>query len=115
MSPTQHRSLTTEHGQQLCCDLLSLKLCCCSPCRRPYERLIRKLLALPSAPAVVLLHAYAWFKPDPAEGVYYSNAERDLSELASYYGLPSLSVKSCCYEAMLQGMPGFQVSGRVGE
>lgn len=43
------------------------------------------------------------------QGTYYINAERDLNELATYYNMPSLSVKSCCYEAMLQAVPGFQV------
>jgi hypothetical protein len=33
--------------------------------RRPFERLIRKLLMLPSRPAVVLLNAYSWFRTEP--------------------------------------------------
>jgi hypothetical protein len=65
---------------------------------------------MPTSPAVVLLHAYAWFKPEPTFGVFYSNAERDLNELAGYYDLPVVSVKGCCYQAMQQGVPGFQVT-----
>lgn len=42
--------------------------------RRPYERLLRKLLLLPSRPAVVLLHAYAWLRPSLGQGLYYNNA-----------------------------------------
>lgn len=80
-----------------------------NPVRRPYERLLRKLLSMPTSPAVVLLHAYAWFRPEPTFGVFYSNSERDLNELAGYYGLPVVSVKGCCFQAMQQGVPGFQV------
>ena len=29
--------------------------------RRPFERLIRKLLRYPNHPAVVLMHEYVWF------------------------------------------------------
>lgn len=64
---------------------------------------------MPTSPAVVLLHAYAWFRPEPTFGVFYSNSERDLNELAGYYGLPVVSVKGCCFQAMQQGVPGFQV------
>lgn len=98
--------------------------CCCRhhpcachgvlPClrvhRRPAERLLRKVLSLPNNPAVVLVHAYAWHRPDPFLGNFYNNAERDYNELAEYYGLPAVSVKSCCYEAMRNAEPGFQVS-----
>ena len=31
------------------------------------ERLIRKLLQMPSRPAVVLLNGYAWFNTEPYE------------------------------------------------
>lgn len=77
------------------------------------ERLLRKLLAMPNAPAVVLLHAYAWLRPDPVEGSFYSNAEAELEEFARYYGLQSVSVKGCCYEAMRKALPGFQVGMHV--
>jgi hypothetical protein len=77
--------------------------------RRPFERLLRKVLSLPNAPAVILLHAYAWFRPDPGPGAFYSNAERDFNEFAEYYGLPAVSVKSCCHAAMRANEPGFQV------
>lgn len=70
------------------------------------------MLSLPNNPAVILLHAYAWFKADPKQGSFYNNAERDFNEMAEYYGLPAVSVKSCCYAAMRENEPGFQV-GRV--
>ena len=30
--------------------------------RRAYERLLRKLLQYPNAPAVVLIHSYCWLR-----------------------------------------------------
>jgi hypothetical protein len=65
---------------------------------------------MPNNPAVLLLHSYAWLYADLGQGVFFSNAERDFTELALYYGLPSVSVKACCYEAMRDAVPGFQVS-----
>ncbi|GIL54226.1 hypothetical protein Vafri_9775, partial [Volvox africanus] len=55
--------------------------------RRPFERLLRKLLRLPSKPAVVLINMYA---VAPASNKYHHTAERDFGELASYYSLPSV-------------------------
>jgi len=77
--------------------------------RRPLERLLRKLLAMPTQ-LLVLLHSHAWLEVDLGQGVFFNNAERDFSELALYYGLPSVSVKACCYEAMRHAVPGFQVT-----
>jgi len=79
-------------------------------CRRPYERLLRKVLSLPNNPAVILMHGYAWFRADPYQGNFYNSAECDYNDMAEYYGLPAVSVKSCCYEAMRNAEPGFQVS-----
>ncbi|KXZ49521.1 hypothetical protein GPECTOR_21g747 [Gonium pectorale] len=61
------------------------------PSRRAFERLVRKVLSLPSRPAVVLVNMYA---AGAAKGRYWHNAERDFNELASYYGLPSVSLKA---------------------
>lgn len=33
-----------------------------NPARRSFERLLRKLLSLPSKPAVILLNVFKWFK-----------------------------------------------------
>ncbi|EFJ49699.1 hypothetical protein VOLCADRAFT_89682 [Volvox carteri f. nagariensis] len=59
--------------------------------RRPFERLLRKLLRLPSKPAVVLVNMYA---VAPASNTYHHTAERDFGELAPYYSLPSVSLKA---------------------
>ena len=80
--------------------------------RRPFERLLRSLLSLPRRPAVVLVHSYMWARSDAPygrPGTYYSSAERELSELASYYGLPSVSVRGAAFHAMRAGEPCFQV------
>ncbi|KAG2488702.1 hypothetical protein HYH03_012702 [Edaphochlamys debaryana] len=77
--------------------------------RRAYERLIRKLLRYPRRPAVVLFHTFRWFWSLSEQGRFYSGADREHAEFGSYYHLPQLSVKACCYHLMLQGRPGFQV------
>ncbi|GLC57261.1 hypothetical protein PLESTB_001205200 [Pleodorina starrii] len=61
------------------------------PSRRAFERLVRKVLNLPSRPAVVLVNMYAM---GPGKGKYWYSAERDFSEFATYYGLPSVSLKA---------------------
>lgn len=56
--------------------------------RRPFERLLRKLLQFPNQPAVILLNAYAWFqleKPLKPDGLYYTGSDREFFELAAYY------------------------------
>ncbi|GIL54230.1 hypothetical protein Vafri_9776 [Volvox africanus] len=57
------------------------------PCRRSLERLFRKLLNLPSQPAVVLVNMYAI---GAARGKYLHTAERDFMEFATYYSLPAV-------------------------
>ncbi|KAG2493702.1 hypothetical protein HYH03_008216 [Edaphochlamys debaryana] len=83
--------------------------------RRPYERLIRKLLNYPRRPAVILLHAYRWFGDAPPgairpTGQFWTSSERQHGEFGLYYGLPQLSVKSCCYHHMLKGAAPYNVS-----
>ena len=48
--------------------------------RKGFERLLRALLRLPAAPAVALLHHYAWPRAGaPPGGLYYASAEADLT------------------------------------
>ncbi|KAG2489898.1 hypothetical protein HYH03_011700 [Edaphochlamys debaryana] len=59
--------------------------------RRAFERLLRKALALPFRPAVVLVHMFGW---RGGEAGYWETAERDLDQFASYYGLSSVSLRA---------------------
>eukprot|EP00798_Chlamydomonas_sp_ICE-L_P025706 gene25706-11364_t len=80
--------------------------------RRPFERLLRKLLNYPNKPAIVLLNAYGFLWGLPEEqGLYYSHtSDPDFGEFASYYRLQSLSVKAATYHLMKQGVKGFNIS-----
>ncbi|KAJ9512320.1 hypothetical protein QJQ45_012903 [Haematococcus lacustris] len=78
--------------------------------RRPYERLLRKLLKYPNRPAVVLVHTYVHSMATPLPGVFYNSAEREMQEFALYYGLPSISVKAAVFPLMVANVPGFMPS-----
>jgi hypothetical protein len=71
--------------------------------RRPYERLLRKLLAYPNRPALIMLHAYSWHKLLPFIGAFYSGHEAELHEFALFYRIPELSLKAAVYPLMVQG------------
>lgn len=99
-----------------------------------FERLLRKLMTLPSQPAVVLLHYYSWFLSQPERdnrgdyywpvepnsithtpdqwtndrGIYYDSIENEYTTIGEYYGLPQLSIRAACYHQMVAGKPGFQ-------
>jgi hypothetical protein len=61
----------------------------------------------------VIVNAYAWKMKSP-EGVYWANAEREFYEFATYYHVPMVSVKACCYGDMIANKTGFQVGGGGG-
>lgn len=53
--------------------------------RRAYEQLIRRLLALPGRPAVMLLHSFGWWvaSGDGVDsGLFYAGPEAQLTTLA---------------------------------
>ncbi|GFR51316.1 hypothetical protein Agub_g13681 [Astrephomene gubernaculifera] len=68
------------------------------PSRRAFERLLRKLQRLPSQPAVLLVNMFAY---TAAHGKYWHSAERDFNELATYYGLPSVSLRAAVLPSAL--------------
>ncbi|GAB4814840.1 hypothetical protein N2152v2_001886 [Parachlorella kessleri] len=98
-----------------------------APPRRAFEVLLRKLLGLPSHPAVVLLMYYNWFMAKAGEGCpagapkeclllsggpgqFHVSGENDLAVLGAYYGLPVLSMRAALYPLLLSGTKGFNVS-----
>ena len=85
-----------------------------NPQRRAFERLLRKLLRMPRAPAVVIVCAYSYLMSRPP-GQYWANAEADYFELATFYSLPLLSLKAAVYHALVAGRPPFLVNGTVAE
>lgn len=57
--------------------------------RRAFEQLVRRVLRMPRAPAVIMLHHYAWWHAaaDGADGgIFYAPAEAQLGTMAQYYG-----------------------------
>lgn len=82
--------------------------------RRVQERLVRKLLNYPHKPAVLLAHILPWdARPaDPPRIPWWEGGESGYNELALYYHLPSVSIRACCYQELLAGVPGFNTSHR---
>ncbi|KAI7842797.1 hypothetical protein COHA_003543 [Chlorella ohadii] len=80
--------------------------------RRRYEQLLRRLLLLPSKPAVILLQAYPWwmsFGDGFWQGLYYREPETELTVLGQYYDLPVVSVRAAAWRLMQAGIEGFKV------
>ncbi|KAL4432396.1 hypothetical protein ABPG77_001695 [Micractinium sp. CCAP 211/92] len=77
------------------------------PARASFERLLRKLQALPNRPAVIVLNSYSFIRG--AMGSYLKNAENEMAIIAAYYGLPTLSVRAAVFHQMLRNQKGYQV------
>ena len=79
-------------------------------------QVIRRLLAYPSRPAVMLLHHYAWWE-SPGDGLhaglFYRQPEQDLTMLSHYYDLPSLSLRTATWHLQRAGIDRFRASGRA--
>lgn len=81
--------------------------------RRSFEQLLRRLLAYPGRPAIMMLHHYSWF--DSAgdgldQGLYYAEPESQLSTLAQFYDIPVLSVRAAVWRLMAAGTRHFKVN-----
>lgn len=62
-----------------------------SPIRRTYEQVLRRLLRMPSTPAVLLLQAYPWwqaFGDGVTEGLFYREPENELTVLGQVRPAP---------------------------
>ncbi|PSC68097.1 CRT (chloroquine-resistance transporter)-like transporter [Micractinium conductrix] len=81
--------------------------------RRGFERLLRTLARLPRAPAVIVLHHYAWWFADghgQSGGVFYAAAEAPLSTMAQYYDMPSPSLRNAIYHDLRADVAPFRIS-----
>ncbi|KAL4421052.1 hypothetical protein ABPG77_007527 [Micractinium sp. CCAP 211/92] len=80
--------------------------------RQGYEQLLRKLLKLPSRPAVIQVHHYAWWRAegDGADAglFYFPAAEAQLTVMSQYYDIPALSLRSAVFPLLQAGVPGFK-------
>ena len=65
-----------------------------SPCRRGFERLIRKMLNLPKRPAVAYFHVWT---PRRLGFHFYESPESVIEMVPEYYGLPSISMRNAMY------------------
>ncbi|GAB4813470.1 hypothetical protein N2152v2_000516 [Parachlorella kessleri] len=85
------------------------------PHRRGFEKLLRKVLRLPSRPLVVVLHHWAWWHATAytdtgvVGGLYWGGAETQLSLFAQYYDTPNLSLRAAAYHLMRRGVGNFKV------
>ena len=85
-----------------------------TPLTRSYERLMRWLLRLPRAPAVVMLDMFNWRDGWPFRGAYWGGSvERDTRELSLFYDAPSVSVKGGVYHLMVGNVSGYRVDNFV--
>ena len=86
-----------------------------TPQRRGFEQLLRKLASLPGAPAVLVLHHYAWWHAGGdgvKRGLYYRQAEQQLTTMAQYYDMPAPSVRAAVWHLMRADVAPFKVRCR---
>lgn len=72
----------------------------CRSRRRGFERLIRKMLDLPSRPAVAYFHAWA---PRRTGFAFYESPEDLIDMVPAYYGLPSVSMRNALHRVLADG------------
>jgi hypothetical protein len=78
----------------------------------PFERLLRRLLLLPSKPAVLLLEFYPWwmsFGDGVFQGRFNRQPEIDQTVLGQYYDVPVVSLRAAAWRLMHAGIDGFKV------
>ncbi|PRW50819.1 hypothetical protein C2E21_5446 [Chlorella sorokiniana] len=73
---------------------------------RFYERLLRRLLALPSRPLVLGLMMHSFHRHQSTN--FYTGGEDQEETLMQYYRLPWVSVRSLVHHPMQQGVEGFR-------
>lgn len=75
--------------------------------RRGFERLLRKLLRLPSQPALLYLHVW---QPDYMSEVFWRSAKMVMQELLAFYGVPSVSARNALYHLYMANASQFESS-----
>jgi hypothetical protein len=74
---------------------------------RAFERLLRKLLARPGAPAVVLMQALAT-DIVKARQPFHMTVEDHYGVLAQYFGVGWLSMRDACFRGLVAGWDGLR-------
>lgn len=86
--------------------------------RRAYEQVLRHVLRLPKAPAVLMLQVYPWHQGGGDEGVtaglFYREPEGQQTVFGSYYDVPVVSLRAAAYHLMRLGVDGFKARGSRG-
>ena len=72
--------------------------------RRGFERLLRKLVKLPSKPALHYLHVY---QPSYMGHSFWLSAEMEIETILQYYSIPTVSARNALYELLVEEAPGF--------
>lgn len=78
---------------------------------RSMEQVVRKGLTLPNNPAVVaamLMRSNIKWEGKSVVVPFYSSMEEAYTQLAQFYGLPSISVRNALYHKVATGQPGFR-------
>jgi hypothetical protein len=101
VNDVSHRDFENEYRRVRLIQYYSIPAKTCPQNRRSYERLIRKILALPHQPAIILVHSYNWMSPPISS--FYNSIERELYELSLFYDLPAISLKSAVYHELRKG------------
>ena len=72
--------------------------------RRGFERLLRKLLRVPSQPALLYFHVW---QPDYMSEVFWKSAEMEIQDILAYYSVPSVSARNALYHLYMANATGF--------
>ena len=89
-------SIRAAYDVQLTCNAWSA--------RRGFERLLRKLLKIPSKPAVQYLHVY---QPLYQGLEFWLSAEMEIETILQYYSIPTVSARNALYHLLIEEVHGF--------
>lgn len=70
-----------------------------SPARRTFERILRQLMGMPTAPAIIYMHAWEGYRN---HSNYYWGVEDKYDTILKFYGLPSLSMRNSLHYYLKQ-------------